>query len=141
MLDLPIGVNALLFNEHGELLLGKRKNALGAGMFSLFGGHLQKGETIEGCIVRELREELGLSVAEQDVEVINFGYAGIGTPMIEIGVLIKRYTGQMQIMEPHACEELRFFPLDALPPIFEATRINIELYQRSAFYDKTLNIY
>lgn len=141
MLDLPIGVNALLFNDRGEILLGKRKNSVGAGMYSLFGGHLQAGETIEACIIRELKEELGITVCEHDAEVVNFAYAGIGTPMIEIGVLIKKYVGTPRITEPQYCEDLRYFSLDDLPPMFEATRLNIELYRRSAFYDKEVNIY
>ena len=44
MTDLPIGVNAILINEKGELLLGKRKNAFGDGEFSLIGGHLKRRE-------------------------------------------------------------------------------------------------
>jgi ADP-ribose pyrophosphatase YjhB (NUDIX family) len=57
--DLPIGVNALIVNNHNELLLSKRgKNAFCGGTRGLPGGHLQKKETFEEGIARECKEEL-----------------------------------------------------------------------------------
>ncbi len=141
MKDLPIGVNALIFNEEGRILLGKRKNVFGAGKYSLIGGHLQRGETIEQCIQRELFEELGITVLTENVKVLNFGYVGSGCPMIEIGVLVSKYDGSPKIMEPDLCEELGFFSLDELPLMFESTNINIQLYLKGEFYDAKLNRY
>ena len=70
--DMMVGVNAIIFNSRNELLLAKRKNCLGDGLYSLVGGHLKKGESIEECIIRELFEEIGIIVDINDVEVVNF---------------------------------------------------------------------
>ncbi len=134
MSDLPIGVNAILINEKGEILLGKRKNAFGDGEFSLIGGHLKDGERIEACIVRELWEEVGLKVLEEDVEVVNFAFVGEGIPMIEIGAVVKKYEGVPTIKEPLYCEKIGFFRLEELPKIFVGTRVNLELYLKGKFY-------
>ncbi len=141
MKDLPIGINALIFNEDGHILLGKRKNSFGAGKYSLIGGHLKKGESIEQCIQRELYEELGITVSTDKAKVLNFGFIGDGEPTIEIGVLILDYTGTPSIKEPDRCEDLAFFDLNNLPSIFEATNINIQLYLKNLFYDSDLNRY
>ncbi|MDE7330032.1 MAG: NUDIX domain-containing protein [Clostridia bacterium] len=138
--DLDIGVNALLFNADGEILLGKRRNCLGDGLYSLIGGHLKEGETVEDGIIRELKEELGVTVLREDVEVVNFAYVrNEGAPMIEIGVLIKRYDGEIDNREPQRCESLGYFRLDELPEMFAATKPNLDLYISKKFYDRAIN--
>ncbi len=141
MIDLPIGVNALIFNQEGEILLGKRKGTFGEGKYSLIGGHLKLGESIESCIIRELNEEIAIKVSEENIQVVNFGFVADGNPMIEVGVLIEKYIGVPRIMEPDFCEDLRFFNLNSLPDLFVATSINLELYIKKKFYDKNSNRY
>jgi 8-oxo-dGTP diphosphatase len=55
-------VGAIITNERGELLLIKRGHAPGAGLWSLPGGRIEPGETDAEALVRELREETGLTV-------------------------------------------------------------------------------
>jgi hypothetical protein len=52
--DMPIGVNALILNDHNEILLSKRGEiAFCGGTWGLPGGHLQQTETFEEGIARE----------------------------------------------------------------------------------------
>jgi 8-oxo-dGTP diphosphatase len=48
--------------RHSDLLLIQRNRAPSAGLWTLPGGRLEAGETAEQCAVREVKEELGLSV-------------------------------------------------------------------------------
>jgi 8-oxo-dGTP diphosphatase len=48
----------------GNVLLGKREHGSGAGKFALIGGKIDEGETPEECIVREVREEVGLELKD-----------------------------------------------------------------------------
>ena len=60
-------VHVLVFNARGELFLQKRsmqKDCFPGAWDSSAAGHLDSGESYDDCAVRELREELGLSVAE-----------------------------------------------------------------------------
>jgi 8-oxo-dGTP diphosphatase len=55
-------VGGVIRDAAGRLVLIKRRNEPGAGLWSLPGGRIEAGETDEQALVREIREETGLSV-------------------------------------------------------------------------------
>jgi len=55
-------VGAIITDDDGRLLLIKRGHEPDAGLWSLPGGRVEPGETDEQAVVREIREETGLSV-------------------------------------------------------------------------------
>ena len=60
-------IHVLVFNSRGEIFLQKRslKKDIAAGKWdSSSSGHLDTGEDYDACAVRELREELGLKLAQ-----------------------------------------------------------------------------
>ena len=60
-------VHVLVFNSRGEIFLQKRsmnKDRQPGVWDSSTSGHLDRGEDYDDCAVRELREELGLAVAQ-----------------------------------------------------------------------------
>jgi ADP-ribose pyrophosphatase YjhB (NUDIX family) len=58
--ELRIGCSATLFDEdHQKVLLTRRMDN---GLWCLPGGHMEPGESIEECCVREVLEETGLQV-------------------------------------------------------------------------------
>jgi 8-oxo-dGTP diphosphatase len=50
-------------DDAGRLLLIRRRNEPGAGLWSLPGGRIEAGETDEQALIREILEETGLAVA------------------------------------------------------------------------------
>ena len=60
--DLPIvGVGAVII-DHGKLLLEKRGNEPAKGKWSIPGGVVELGETLEDAVIRETKEETCLDV-------------------------------------------------------------------------------
>ncbi len=60
-------VHVLVFNARGELFLQKRsmkKDCFPGTWDSSASGHLDRGEDYDACAVREVREELGVQLAE-----------------------------------------------------------------------------
>lgn len=58
---------AVVTNRRGEVLIAQRKqSAMLGGLWEFPGGKLEKDETIEECIARELKEELGINTAVAD---------------------------------------------------------------------------
>ncbi|HKD88140.1 MAG TPA: NUDIX domain-containing protein [Streptosporangiaceae bacterium] len=56
-------VGAVIKDEAGRLLLILRGHEPGKGLWSIPGGRIEPGETDEQAVVREVREETGLTVA------------------------------------------------------------------------------
>jgi 8-oxo-dGTP pyrophosphatase MutT (NUDIX family) len=51
---------AIITNEQGKVLLGKRGRGTAEGLYALIGGKPDQGESAEDAIVREVMEEIGL---------------------------------------------------------------------------------
>ena len=55
-------VGAVVLDDAGRLLLVRRRNAPGRGLWSVPGGRVEPGETLAAAVAREVREETGLAV-------------------------------------------------------------------------------
>ncbi len=53
-----------------RILLGLKKEGFGAGKITGFGGKIEHGETPAVAAIRELEEETGVRVAEEDLHVV-----------------------------------------------------------------------
>jgi 8-oxo-dGTP diphosphatase len=53
-----------------EILLGLKKTGFGIGKYNGFGGKVEPGETVERAVVREVEEEIGIQVAEKDLDAV-----------------------------------------------------------------------
>ena len=110
------GTCAILLNEAGEVLLTRRADN---GQWCLPGGHLDFGETVEQCAVREVYEETGLLVQiERLVGVYSHPIPpGQGVPVprhyVILGFLCRAAGGELRLSDETS--EARYFAPDALP--------------------------
>ena len=135
--DLQIGLNPIIINDKGQVLLGKRLKKVGYNTYAFPGGHLKLHETIEEGAAREVEEETGLIVNPEDVEVVNVSRTN---DWLHFGVLIKKYSGEPENREPENCGDLSFFDFNNLPTIFLGSQVNMDLFLNKKFYDKDINV-
>ena len=110
---------AIIITKDDKVLLMKRKGPHGQGTWSTPGGHLDPGETIEGCAAREAKEEVGLDVTDIRFRcVTNDIFEAEGKHYITIWMDGKS-TGEPRIASEEEAEEIGWYAWDALPgPLF-----------------------
>lgn len=125
-----IGVIVLVLKE-GRTLLGKRKGQLIAGdMYANPGGHLELGESIFDCGIRETREETG-------IEIENIRFASISNVTefpphhyVMINLIADWKSGEARVCEEEKCYDWGWYDFDTLPsPLTPATEDVIEAYK------------
>lgn len=76
-------VGAIALDFRGRLLLIRRANEPARGLWSLPGGRVESGESHEEAVVREVREETGLTaVVVREVGTVERGAPGGGVYVI-----------------------------------------------------------
>lgn len=115
-----VGAAGLVLNPAGELLLQRKR---GATRWSVPGGICELGEAFEDTLRRELWEETALTVEGAELLGVVSGehtfkriVNGDEFYMYTAVYLVRGWSGT-PTPDGEESEELRFFPLDALPPL------------------------
>lgn len=109
----------LILRRGDELLLMRRQGSgYYDGWYSVPAGHLDAGELPTECLIRETQEELGIQLHAPDLKLEHVMYRTKHDDTgdrLDIFFSTKVWTGQPTIQEPHKCDDVRWFPLNALP--------------------------
>ncbi len=117
---------------HGTELLLARNHRHPGGLFSVLAGFVEPGETLEDCVHREVREEVG-------IEVKNINYFGSQPWPFPNSLMIAftaEYAGGHLSLEEEEIAEAGWFKADSLPRIPPSISIARQLID--AFVEKNL---
>lgn len=104
---------AALVDENGRILLQKRPEGKPmAGLWEFPGGKVEIGETPEGALVRELKEELSIDVNASDFEPVAFASEAMEDQHLVLLLYIcRKWTGNIQSID---LLDLLWLPVDEI---------------------------
>jgi NAD+ diphosphatase len=123
----PVSPATIVLIHDGERVLLTSKAGWGK-RYSLVAGFLEPGESLEECVAREVREEVGVELG--DIQYIS-SQPWPFPQQIMVGFLA-RYTGGDIVIETNELADARWFTRDTLPelpPPYTISRQLIELWR------------
>ncbi len=110
-------VAAALIRADGRVLLQQRAPGRSmAGLWEFPGGKIETGETPEAALVREIDEELGISIDIDDLAPVAFASQGLGDRHLVLLLYIaRRWSGEPQPLDASALDWVVVEAMRALP--------------------------
>jgi 8-oxo-dGTP diphosphatase len=107
----------LILIKDGKTLLSRRFNTGWMdGKYSLVAGHLDGNEKVSDAMIREAFEEAGIKIAKKDLKPLKVLHRNAGDrEYMDFFFTTEKYEGTPKIMEPDKCDDMSWFPLNALP--------------------------
>jgi len=122
-----VTVNALV-EKDGRVLFMKRSDGFfKGGYWVLPAGHVDGNEPAKQAMIRELKEELGIDVKEENV-VFHHVMHSIAKSLerIDFFFRITDFDGELVNKEPDKCDELVFFDYSNLPSPEQSSNTSLE---------------
>lgn len=129
--SLPVAVSCFIVDASGRFLLFSRDGR----SWRVMGGQLEQGETVGGCIAREVREELG-ELRYRFLDVLDahvFDYPGLGS-ILSIFVLLQYEAGELELRSDMEQYEYRWFSPEELAGIEVAVPYQGELVEKARHF-------
>jgi len=107
----------LLRNNGTEILMSRRFNTgYEDGKYGLVAGHVDEGEMPSTAMLREAREEAGITLESDHIEHVHTMYReGSQDMRMDMFFSATKWQGEVVNMEPHKCDDLAWFPMQAMP--------------------------
>jgi len=133
-----IPTSHLILVKDGKILLLRRFNTgWSDGQYSVVAGHLDGNETFLQAMIREAKEEAGIELSQEDLEVVHVVHRKSNEERIDFFILAKRWKGEPRNMEPNKCDDLNWFEMDRLPDnTIPYIRQAIGCFRKGVFYSE-----
>lgn len=106
----------LLLIKEGKILLARRTNTSWRnGQYSLIAGHLDPDESIQTAMIRESKEEAGITIVSSDLKFVHVMHHVEQEAYLDFFFTADSWKGEPHICEPEKCDDMQWFDLDALP--------------------------
>lgn len=101
----------------GKVLLSRRfQTGYEDGNYGLVAGHMEGEETVREAMAREAREEAGVELDLDGTKLALTMHRWCGDhERVDFFLTADAWTGEFRNMEPERCDDLQWFPADALP--------------------------
>jgi ADP-ribose pyrophosphatase YjhB (NUDIX family) len=127
----------LFLVRDGQVLLLRRSNTgYEDGNYSVVAGHLNGDEEVKAAAIREAREETGIEIAPQDLEVVGVMHRRSEDERVDFFLTARSWSGRISNREPKRCDHLAWFDPDELPEnVIPYVRRALENYRHGRWFD------
>jgi len=133
----PVAIHLFFFRDGRVLLLRRFNTGWEDGKYSIPAGHVDVNESVTEATIREAREEVGISLRSEDIEVVHVMHRKAEEERIDFFLVVKRWTGEITNQEPHKCDDLTWYPLTSLPSnVIPYVRQGLENYQNGILFSE-----
>ena len=106
----------LILRDGDRILLGKRINTgYGDGAFHPPAGHMEEGESATNALIREAKEEIGVTIHPHDVNLVHVMHNSSSGGRIAFFFEVNCWEGQPTNIESDKCAGWEWFSLSQLP--------------------------
>lgn len=124
-------VYLVLFKGDRVLLMRRENTDFHPGDYSLPAGHLEGNETLIQALIRETKEEIGITLNPTEIKLAHTMHRKMPTEeRVSFFFTVNNWEGEPKIMEPHKCDNMAWFELNGLPkniiPYIEQAIINVK---------------
>ena len=113
-----IPASYLILIKDNKILLQRRCNTgYKDGKYGIPSGHVEKNESFTQGLIREIKEEIGITLETKNVNVVHIMHrkSEMGEERIDTFFTTSKWENEPQNMEPKKCDNLSWFPIDNLP--------------------------
>jgi 8-oxo-dGTP diphosphatase len=105
----------LLLEKEGKLLLIRRFNTgYEDGNYTLISGHVDEGESYADSMIREAKEEAGITIKKDDLVFVHANHRPKSN-YLDIYFRPKKWSGNPENKEPNKCDNFLWASWDSLP--------------------------
>ncbi|ERI93323.1 hydrolase, NUDIX family [Clostridiales bacterium oral taxon 876 str. F0540] len=111
-----VAVHLFLIKNNKILLLRRFNTGYGDGCYSVAAGHVDGDETIINAMIREAKEEINIDIDDSKLEIVQVMHRKCEDhERVDYFLACKEWTGNISNNEPHKCDDLAWFNINALP--------------------------
>lgn len=127
-----------LIKDKKILLIRRFQTGWEDGKYTVPSGHLEGNETIADAMIRETREEVGIEVKKEDLQLVHVSSRkATDGERVDFFFITKQWQGEPSNCEPEKCDDIQWFPVHELPDnTVSILQQALDHYNRGVFYSE-----
>ncbi|MEK7497336.1 MAG: NUDIX domain-containing protein [Patescibacteria group bacterium] len=112
---LVVDVHLFLVKDGKILLLLRKNTGYEDGKYHVPAGHMDGSEPVTTALVRESKEEIGISIKREDVKLVHIMHSVDSKERMGFFFEVKKWNGEIKNMEPEKHGDVKWFEINKLP--------------------------